>query len=79
MRTGAWAALKSIGNGQWKVDGGAVRLAFFFEEVTPKLGAELLDPARWRYIWCRDGVMVGPVVTLSADGKRIVWPKTVAR
>jgi hypothetical protein len=34
--------------------------------------------AKWRFLWCPQGVRVGVVVTLSEDGKRVIWPKGLA-
>jgi hypothetical protein len=65
--------LKAMRGGRWKVDGGSIRRGFFFEDITPEEASAYADPAQWRFVFCPEGVTIGAVVTLDADG-RVIWP-----
>lgn len=66
--------LKKSRGKKWRVNGGATNTAFFFTDATEKERAEYLDPSKYRFIQCGDEVRVGAIVTLSDDGKRVIWP-----
>lgn len=73
---GAWAMLFATRGGKWRVDGGCVSgTDFFFVGATRVQRQRMTDSARCRFVWCPEGVRIGAVVTLSDDGKRVIWPE----
>lgn len=76
MKTGAWAALKSLPDGKWKVDGAAIDRDFFFKKINARQASAYADPTRWRFVFCPEGVRIGTIVTIEGDlaNPRVVWP-----
>lgn len=63
-------------DGTWNVDGGCMTgIDFFLEGATKAQLRRYTDPSKCRFVWCPEGVRVGAVVTLSDDGKRVIWPE----
>lgn len=65
--------------GTWKVDGGCMSgVDFFLDGATKAQLRRMADPSKCRFVFCPEGVRVGATVTLSEDGKSVIWPPEIA-